>query len=311
MASTPRSATCSRTRPSSGRTFTTRASRASRARRDGAEPAACLAREEGDPDGRDRSTLARAWPVRVPPGARARRSPTRRSVEGTARRVISRPPRTSRPLGDEEEIVEVIACPLPRGVSSRARRRRTPAEVKAKARDRLVRAGNRARRHSPRAAEARRWFEQALELADDPLARAALHERAGETALAHAGARRRRQGPLPASDGALRRPAASATQPRGRRPAMPRWSWLQEGGVDEASRGWKRPYAALSRGGRGCGSGEACGGARTSALFRRQAGGSGAPRGRLAARRGPPSAGGLLRRRCNSKSLVARGAGTS
>ena len=41
------------------------------------------------------------------------------------------------------------------------------AEVKAKARDRLVQAGNRAASLAA-AAEARRWFEQALDLADDP-----------------------------------------------------------------------------------------------------------------------------------------------
>ena len=49
--------------------------------------------------GRDRSALARARAVRLPPGARAEGRLRHALVEGTARRAISQPPRTSRPPG--------------------------------------------------------------------------------------------------------------------------------------------------------------------------------------------------------------------
>ena len=111
--------------------------------------------------------------------------------------------------------------------------------MKAKACDRLAQAGNRAASLAA-AAEARRWFEQALELADDPLARAGLHERAAETALAtgdgDAAKAHFRQAMELFGGGGERHAAARAAA--GHAEVV----WLQEGGVDEAHRqGWKRP----------------------------------------------------------------------
>ena len=77
---------------------------------------------------------------------------------------------------EEDEIVEVLAAhyleaynAVPNAPDTR--------DVKAKARDALARAGKRAASLAA-GEEARRYFEQAIELADDPLRRAELHESA-------------------------------------------------------------------------------------------------------------------------------------
>ena len=81
---------------------------------------------------------------------------------------------------EEEEIVEVVAShyleafhALPEAPDA--------AEIKAKAGAMLTRAGERAASLAA-GEEAQRYFEQAAELAEDPLVEAALRERAGETA---------------------------------------------------------------------------------------------------------------------------------
>jgi predicted ATPase/class 3 adenylate cyclase len=86
---------------------------------------------------------------------------------------------------EEEEIVEVIASHYLDAyrVSPEAS---DAAGIKAKACEHLVRAGERAASLAAHEA-AQTYFEQAAELSDEPLARAALQERAGETA--HAGGR--------------------------------------------------------------------------------------------------------------------------
>jgi class 3 adenylate cyclase/tetratricopeptide (TPR) repeat protein len=80
-----------------------------------------------------------------------------------------------------EEIVEVLAAhylEAHRAVPGAP----NAAELKGKARDLLVRAGERAASLAA-SEEARRYFEQAAELADQPLDRAGLLEQAGEMAL--------------------------------------------------------------------------------------------------------------------------------
>ncbi len=144
---------------------------------------------------------------------------------------------------DAEEIPEVIASHYHEAYRA-APDAGDAAEVKAKARDRLVQAGNRAASLAA-AAEARRWFEQALDLADDPLARAGLHERAAETALAmgdgDAAKAHFRQAMELFEGGGERHAAARAAA--GHAEVV----WLQEGGVDEGLVGMEEAYAALSR----------------------------------------------------------------
>ncbi len=144
---------------------------------------------------------------------------------------------------DADEIPEVIASHYLEAYRA-APDADDAADVKAKACDRLAQAGNRAASLAA-AAEARRWFEQALELADDPLARAGLHERAAETALAtgdgDAAKAHFRQAMELFGGGGERHAAARAAA--GHAEVV----WLQEGGVDEAIAGMEEAYAALSR----------------------------------------------------------------
>jgi class 3 adenylate cyclase/tetratricopeptide (TPR) repeat protein len=81
---------------------------------------------------------------------------------------------------DEEEIVEVVASHYLEAYRA-APEADDAAEIKAKARDRLARAGDRAVSFAAHE-EAQTYFEQAAELSDEPLARAELCERAGEMA---------------------------------------------------------------------------------------------------------------------------------
>jgi class 3 adenylate cyclase/tetratricopeptide (TPR) repeat protein len=83
--------------------------------------------------------------------------------------------------GDEEqEIIEVVASHCLRAYELAPEAEDAPA-VKARARQMLVRAGERAAALAA-SEEARRYFEQALELADDPDTDADLEERAGQMA---------------------------------------------------------------------------------------------------------------------------------
>src|SRR5439155_23824311 len=81
---------------------------------------------------------------------------------------------------DEDEVVEVIASHYlaAHGAVPEAE---DAAEIRGKAKDMLTRAGERASSLAA-AAEARRYFEQAAELTEEPSERAALLDRAGEMA---------------------------------------------------------------------------------------------------------------------------------
>jgi class 3 adenylate cyclase/tetratricopeptide (TPR) repeat protein len=85
---------------------------------------------------------------------------------------------------EEEEIVEVIASHYAEGFSL-APDAADAEEIKGKARDALVRAGERAASLAANE-EAQHYFERAMDLESDPLERAHLAERAGESARAGA-----------------------------------------------------------------------------------------------------------------------------
>jgi len=84
----------------------------------------------------------------------------------------------------EHEIVEVVASHYLAAYET-APEAEDAAEIKAKAREQLARAGERAASLAG-ADEAQRYFEQAAGLAEEPLTQARLLERAGEMALARA-----------------------------------------------------------------------------------------------------------------------------
>ena len=81
---------------------------------------------------------------------------------------------------EEEEVVEVVASHYLEAYQA-APDAPDAAEIKVKALDALVNAGRRAASLAA-GLEARRYFERAIELADDPLRRAELHEQAGRMA---------------------------------------------------------------------------------------------------------------------------------
>jgi class 3 adenylate cyclase/tetratricopeptide (TPR) repeat protein len=81
---------------------------------------------------------------------------------------------------EEEEVVEVVASHYLDAYRA-APDADDAEEIKAKAREMLTRAGDRAASLAA-AREAQRYFEHAAELADDVLARAALHDQAGRMA---------------------------------------------------------------------------------------------------------------------------------
>jgi class 3 adenylate cyclase/tetratricopeptide (TPR) repeat protein len=79
--------------------------------------------------------------------------------------------------GEEDEIVEVVAAHYLSAYEA-APEAEDAREIRDKAREHLVSAGERAGSLAA-PVEAQRYFEQAVGLTDDPLAQAALHERAG------------------------------------------------------------------------------------------------------------------------------------
>ena len=79
--------------------------------------------------------------------------------------------------GDEDEIVEVLASHYVEAYRA-APRAEDAADIRAKARRLLTRAGDRAVSLAA-TSEARRYFKQALDLADEPVVQAELHEKAG------------------------------------------------------------------------------------------------------------------------------------
>ena len=83
-------------------------------------------------------------------------------------------------LGDEDEIVEVLAAHYVDAYRA-APEDPDAAQVREVAREMLVRAGERAASLAANE-EAQHAFERAVELSDDPLEQAELHERAGMTA---------------------------------------------------------------------------------------------------------------------------------
>src|SRR5207249_2769014 len=85
-------------------------------------------------------------------------------------------------LADEEEIVEVVASHYLEAYAADPSAE-DAADIRAKARDLLARAGDRAASLAA-PAQAVEHFERALELTDDALEQASLHERAGEAARA-------------------------------------------------------------------------------------------------------------------------------
>jgi class 3 adenylate cyclase/tetratricopeptide (TPR) repeat protein len=87
----------------------------------------------------------------------------------------------SLPSADEGEIVEVIATHYVDAWNA-APEDDDAAEIRERARDMLVRAGERAASLAA-SAEAQHAYERAIELTDDPLLQADLHERAGLTAF--------------------------------------------------------------------------------------------------------------------------------
>jgi class 3 adenylate cyclase/tetratricopeptide (TPR) repeat protein len=86
--------------------------------------------------------------------------------------------------GEEEEIVEVVAAHYLSAYEA-APDAADALEIRDKAREHLVVAGERAASLAA-PAEAQRYFEQAVGLADDPLVQAELHERAGIASAAAA-----------------------------------------------------------------------------------------------------------------------------
>ena len=110
-------------------------------------------------------------------------SPTRRWPAATARAATSPPPLSSRraSASAEQEIVEVVAAHYVAAYEAQPDAD-DAAEIKAKAREHLARAGERAGSLAA-VGEARRSFEHAAELADEPLERARLLERAGFMAV--------------------------------------------------------------------------------------------------------------------------------
>jgi class 3 adenylate cyclase/tetratricopeptide (TPR) repeat protein len=83
---------------------------------------------------------------------------------------------------DQDELVEVVAAHYVDAYEA-DRTAEDASEIKTKARDRLARAGERARSLAANT-DALRYFEQAADLADDAAAEAELLERAGEMAFA-------------------------------------------------------------------------------------------------------------------------------
>jgi len=86
--------------------------------------------------------------------------------------------------GEEEEVVEVVAAHYLSAYEA-APETEDAGEIRRKAREHLVAAGERAASLAA-PAEAQRYFEQAVGLADDPLMQAGLYERSGHMALAAA-----------------------------------------------------------------------------------------------------------------------------
>ena len=116
----------------------------------------------------------------------------------------------------EQEVVEVVAAHYLDAYRA-APEAEDAAEIKARARERLALAGERAASLAA-TEEARRYFERAAELSDEPLPRAELLERAGVTATA--------TGPFDAAVGLLEEAAELYRSQRATHPAARVSAWL-------------------------------------------------------------------------------------
>ena len=146
-----------------GKTFTQDALGGPRGLGRRARAAALRARAQGGAGRAGRSALARARPVRLPAGPRAPRR-LRDALEARAPGQASgrrRPPDAAF-TADEDEVVEVVASHFLAAFEA-APDADDADEIKGKAQEMLVRAGERAESLAA-AAEARRYFEQAAEL---------------------------------------------------------------------------------------------------------------------------------------------------
>ena len=164
-------------------------------------------------------------------------------ARATARHSTSPRPGTSRTLRrsrarDRRGRRVALRRRVPRG-----RRTPTTREVLSdRAREMLERAGERAASLAA-GEEAKRYFEQAAELADDPLVRARLHERAGEMALARRPGRGGRA-PLRPGDRAPRGGRRDTTARRAWPPASARSSGDRAAST-RAWRAWSARFAVL------------------------------------------------------------------
>ena len=140
-----------------------------RHRRGGARALALVARAQGGARRPVRPALARARPVRLPPGPR----PPRRLRDALQARAQDRgtwpPPRYLEHVRRRGRGRRGARVALPRRLRGRTGRRRRAGDPSEGTRD--ARAGGRARRLAGAPEEGRRYFEQAAELTDDPLHR--------------------------------------------------------------------------------------------------------------------------------------------
>jgi len=142
---------------------------------------------------------------------------------------------------EEEDVVEVLASHYLDAYGAAPDAPDAP-DIRAKARDRLARAGERAASLAANQ-QAQHYFEQALELTDDPLVRAELHERAGRMAWTGgraADARSNFEAAIATFESiGLTHPAARVSA------AMAEVVW-QEGHIEEAVRRMEAAFQILS-----------------------------------------------------------------
>ncbi|MDP9340740.1 MAG: AAA family ATPase, partial [Actinomycetota bacterium] len=142
---------------------------------------------------------------------------------------------------EEEDVVEVLASHYLDAYHA-APDAPDASEIKARARDRLTRAGERAASLAANQ-QAQHYFEQAIELTDDPLTRAELHERAGRMAWTGgttAEARSHHEAAITTFESiGLTHPAARVSA------ALAEVTW-QEGHIEEAVQRMEEAFEVLS-----------------------------------------------------------------
>ena len=248
-----------------------------------------LARAQGGLRRAGRPALARARPVRLPPGPPAQGRLRDPGEGATGRRGTSPPPPSSSRRCAEQEVVEVVASHYLAAYEA-APDAPDAAGIRTKAGERLARAGERAASLGANE-EAERYFSQAAELEDDPVAKATLHERAGRMAWRGARAAEATSAPRAGVCGLRGRGAAPPGGPGLGPPCRDRLPRGPSAGGGRAPRG-----RARDPGGRGAGRGRRLRGRAARALPRAQPAarpGRSAARGRARARRGAAPPGGL------------------